>query len=94
MTQIEKRPSRDVVDDEQEYYPHPTPVRYKDVEDYLLITPPSVSGWAEKIQERWIVIIRPYRATLVARLWITAYWWRPCIVISIIGAVAIAIFYT
>ncbi len=40
-------------------------------------------------QEFWSKIILPYRAWLLGNLWITYAWWRPVILLLVLGTLAL-----
>lgn len=63
--------------------PHtPRGERY-DRPDWTALRPPADTRW----QEGWAKIVQPYRATLLARLWLTFTWWRPVVGLLIIGTI-------
>lgn len=53
--------------------------------DWTDLRPPA----STRTQEIWAKIIQPYRATLLARLWLTWAWWRPVVLLLIIGTIAV-----
>jgi hypothetical protein len=52
--------------------------------DWTELRPPADTG----LQEAWSKIISPYRASLLARLWLTFAWWRPVVLLLILATIA------
>jgi hypothetical protein len=53
--------------------------------DWTEMRPPANS----RVQEWWSKLIMPYRASLLTRLWLTWAWWRPAILLLILGTIAL-----
>jgi len=51
--------------------------------DWTELRPPANS----RMQELWSKVIMPYRAQLLGQLWLTYAWWRPVILLLILGTI-------
>lgn len=53
--------------------------------DWAVVRPPE----AGKIQQHWSKLVTPVRALAIGILWLTLYWWRVAIAVSIVATIII-----